>query len=393
MRSLRERIQTAGAVFSSPRVMRLFAGGPVQTKSKISLRSARRVLVLKLDEIGDFVMTTPFLRELRANAPQAEIVLVVKPVVYNLAANCPHVNQVLVYDWDVGTRPFGPLIRQARALRFVRRELRPRDFDLAFIPRWDADAYHATQLALYARALAIVAYSEKTTPLKQIVNRGYDDLVSHALSPVGKTQHETTANLAMLERCGGEVNSSELELWLTSEDLAWARAQLPEGKRYVAIAAGAARATRCWPTERFAEIMRWLQDNHQLTAVLLGLSGDPRIPGVIDFLGRTTLRQSAAILGLCRVFVGNDSGLKHIAAAVKTPVVEISCLRLGSDRGHYNSPDRFHAWGVAQRVVRPPPGPNECAIEEVSLDSVKSAMEALLQEIAAPPTNRRSPTS
>src|SRR5205807_10275721 len=101
----------------------------------------------------------------------------------------------------------------------------------------------------------------------------------------------------------------------------------------------------------------------------------------INFLGRTTPRQAAAILMRCRLFVGNDSGLMHVAAAVKIPVVEISGFRIGGDPTHHNSPARFRPWGVPQHIVQPGPGAGELAIGEVSLAAVQSAVDTLLEEI------------
>ncbi len=77
-------------------------GGPIvclerrkSEKAEIDLCGMRRVLVVRLDEIGDVVMTTPFLRELRRNLPQAWITLVVKPAVHNLVELCPYANLVM----------------------------------------------------------------------------------------------------------------------------------------------------------------------------------------------------------------------------------------------------------------------------------------------------------
>jgi len=78
-----------------------------------------------------------------------------------------------------------------------------------------------------------------------------------------------------------------------------------------------------------------------------------------------------------QVIVGNDSGLKHLAAVAGVPVVEISGLRSNADPGHPNSPQRFHAWGVPYRVYTSK-GEGFLAIEEVLEDSVRRACADLL---------------
>ena len=57
--------------------------------------SLKRILVLRLDEIGDVILMSPFLRELRRNLPDAKITLIVKPAVYNLVEHCPYVDNVV----------------------------------------------------------------------------------------------------------------------------------------------------------------------------------------------------------------------------------------------------------------------------------------------------------
>ena len=98
---LRKVGQALGSMLASPKAA-LFLGEPIfwmqgrrSRRNGFSLEGVRRVLILRLDEIGDVVMTTPLLRELRRNAPGAWITLVVKPATRNLVGRCPHVNEVL----------------------------------------------------------------------------------------------------------------------------------------------------------------------------------------------------------------------------------------------------------------------------------------------------------
>src|SRR5438552_1577954 len=101
-----------------------------------------RILVIKPDEIGDVLLASAFLRELRNTFPKAWICLVVKPSVYNLVEYCPYINELTTYDWR-SPRYLGRLQGSWRAFQFVRRRLRSLRFDMAIIPRWDADFYHA----------------------------------------------------------------------------------------------------------------------------------------------------------------------------------------------------------------------------------------------------------
>jgi heptosyltransferase-3 len=346
---------------------------PARPPRPLAWEACEQILIIKLDEIGDFVLATPFLRELRLNATHARITLVVKPAVLNLAATCPHVDHVLAYDGQTRGLSAWQLRRQWRAWRLAR-SLRS---DCAVIPRWGEDAYNATCLAAYSRSRAIVAFSERATAAKREMNPGLDRLVSHVVEPSAPA-HEVEHNLELIRAFGGTVESTALELWPNAADRAFARATLPDGTGYAAFAPGALDPLRRWPVERFAGLAAAVQQRWGWTPVLLGAAGDPVFPGAVNLLGRTTLRQATALLARCRVLVGNDSGLMHLAAAAGTRVLEISGFRAGGDPNHGNSPARFHPWGVSHRVVQPAPGASVLAISEVSLAAAQIACDELL---------------
>jgi heptosyltransferase-2 len=98
-------------------------------------RPPERILVLRLDGIGDIVLTSPFLRQVRRAWPDAWITLVVLPYVANIVQNCPYINEVLVFDPEVSGR-VGMLRLHLRAISFAVRKLLPRNFDLSINPRW-----------------------------------------------------------------------------------------------------------------------------------------------------------------------------------------------------------------------------------------------------------------
>jgi heptosyltransferase-3 len=372
---------------ASPAIVRRIF--PRRAAEPFTWPGARAIFVIKLDEIGDFVLATPFLRELRRNAPQARITLIVKPAVINLAETCPHVDRILAYDGQTRGLRAWQLRRQWRAWRLARRELRPQHGDVAVIPRWGEDAYNATHLARYSGARAIVAYTEQATTAKRAMNRGFDQLVTHPV-PATALVHEVELNLNLIRYFGGAIEDTALDLRLTDDDRAFAATILPDGKTFAAFAPGALDPARRWPADRLAALARWLQEVHGLASVVLGGASDPALPGALDLRGRTTLRQAAAMLARCRLFIGNDTGPKHLAAAVGTRVVELSAFRLGGDPNHGNSPARFQAWGVPHRLVQPPfsAGAPLLAIDEIPLPTVQAAVADLLAQPCPRPPHR-----
>lgn len=367
---------------------------------------AKRVLVVRLDEIGDVVMTTPFLRELRRNLPDAWITLVVKPAIYNLVELCPYVDEVLTYDWDNRGR-FGQLRRHGRALALAWKHLWRRRFDLAILPRWDADHYHGTFVAYFSGAPWRVGYSENVIAHKKRLNGGFDQLLTHALQD-NTLKHEVEHNLEVIRSLGGQVEDDQLELWLGEEDTVFAERFLREHSAkshdlLVALGPGAGAPKRLWPIGRFAEIGSWLLDTYGARLLVVGGRGEEPLgeelqralgDGVVNAVGRTTLRQTAALLKHCRLFVGNDAGPMHMAAAVGVPVVELSCHPESGSPWSANSPSRFRPWGVSHTVLQPkvPQAPciDECVAHEphcilgITVEQAKQAVAEQLGQAHAP---------
>lgn len=361
---------------------------------------AEHVLIIRLDEIGDVLMTSPMLRELRRNLPDAEISVIVKPGVRNLIALCPYIDEVLTYDWRA-PRLVRPFVRHWRALRLARRHLWKRDIDLAINPRWGVDSYYATPLMRLSRADTRVGYSERVTPAKQRHNRGHDGMLTHVITD-STVKHEVEHNLEVIRFLGGDVRDDRLEVWVSQKDEQSA-ARLLEKKHVsgesllVALSPGARDAKRRWPLADFESLGRWLRDEHGATLLVVGGPaerplGQHLIRGlrtdVINTAGRTTLRQAAALLKRCDLFVGNDTGLMHLASAAHVPVVEISCHPTTGSPLAANAPQRFGPWKVPSVVLQPrvaqPPCVEGCradrphCIRQVTVAQVKDAAETLL---------------
>ena len=358
----RELVRKALASAASPQFARA-AGRPLYQlagreakQEKINLREVRHVLVLRLDEIGDVTLTSGFLRELRKNlAPDTKVTLVVKPATFNLVEHCPHVDEVLIFDWSARGR-FAPLRLHGRALRFAEQHLWKRRFDLAVTPRWDADYYHASFLAYFSGAARRVAYSERVNSHKARLNADYDRLFTHLITD-GVEKHEVEHNLDVLRFLGGTVQDDRLEVWATAEDHQFAedmlrKLEIHEAEPLMAFGpSGGNSILKQWPVQHFIALGKELHAEFDARFLILGGPGEEALGSEIaegigaaacNLAGNTTLRQMAALLRCCRLYVGNDAGPMHISAAARTPVVAL----FGS-----SCPHRFRPWGDGHVVV------------------------------------------
>jgi ADP-heptose:LPS heptosyltransferase len=369
----------------------------------IDSRSIKRILIIRNENgIGDFVLMSPFLREIRAFFRECEIHLVVCTLTHPLAERCPYIDRVIVFDCGRGPPPFNHLKQAWRAFLLARRKLRPIGFDLAVVPRWDVDSFGASALAYFSGARLRVAFSEHVNPSKALINHGFDSFATHVLDSRGIC-HEVERSFEILRFLGVSVGDPRLEVWtdVTDENFAQAtldRHKVENDRVIVAIAPGAAESKRRWPGSRFAELACQLRARFNAVVLLVGDKRERAIANeitealsrdVIDLVGRTTLRQTAAMFRRSTIFIGNCSGPLHLAAAAGLPIVEISCHPRGGSQSDANSPTRFGPWLVSQLVLQPERPTSPCSqaceasvphcILDVSVDQVAAATFDLLK--------------
>lgn len=329
----------------------------------LDMAQVHSVLIVHLFEIGDVVMLTPFLRELRRLLPEARITLIVKPETQNLVATCPYVDDVIAYDTRLAP-VWRPLLLPWRAFHAARR-LKGRPFDLAIVPSWLADNSYASFLACFSGARWRVGYSERASARRRRLNRGFDRLFTQTPAQVdldkAGLEHDVRRNLAMIPLLGGTVEREDLELWPDPQDEAFARSFLEAqgvapDETVIALCPSAGHsALKQWPLAHFLELARWLHEKEGVRLLIVGGPGEealgdafeetlgPAAPhSVINAVGKTTLRQMAALLRRCRCFVGNDAGPMHVASAMGVPTAAL----FGSSCQH-----RYGPWGEGHRVV------------------------------------------
>ena len=333
-----------------------------------TLADARRVLIVRLDHIGDLILTSPFLREIRRSLPGSEITLLVTPECRPIVEHCPYVDHVVVHA-RFRPAPFGRVRRIVQEISFSRNRLWPRHFDLAVVPRWDTQLFREGFLAYLSGARMRVGFEESgNTVIRN--DDSYACLYTH-LAPSGSHMHEVEKYLALLQWMGGSVVDTRTEVWLAPEDRAYALEKMPALPRRVRVAMvpGSSSSGRRWPSEKFAEIASWMVQDLGWEVVLIGAPGEVPLgraveeacsEGVVNLIGQTSVRQTIALLERCQLYVGNDTGPMHMASAVGVPSIEISCHPADGQPDHERSPLRFGAWGVQSWVAQPAQGSDGC---------------------------------
>lgn len=281
----------------------------------------RKILVVRLDEIGDMVLTTPFLRELRRNYPKAEITLVVKPAVYNLVELCPYVDKIKKFTKVNGRWAVFQNINRAK--KFAYNELE-QDYDLAIVPRFDSDLdYMAGAIAFYTGASRRIGYAPWVLPRKSKSDAGLEGFYTDFVPAREGVCHEVERNLDILRYLGCSIENSSLELWIDEHDEQVAKKLLPKRRelRRLVLVLSAGAKHKEWPIENYIGMVEFFRQENVLP-ILLGAGENTReyadefcnaCPEAIDLVGKCSLRETYAVMKQCEIFLGGDTGPMHMA--------------------------------------------------------------------------------
>ena len=264
--------------------------------------------------IGDVVLTTPVVHALRETFPHAHIAYLAERGAVTLLEHNPDLDELIAFDFD---RP--GILEQLRVIR----RLRKGRFDV-FI-----DLFSNPRTALLARASG--------APIrigKEVKGRGR--LYTHQIRDSARPKTAIEYHYQYVEPLGVKPAHWRTKIFLTEDEkreasiyLRWQNID-PE-KKVIGLHPGATWPAKMWPAERFADLIDLLNAKLGVQVVVTQGPKDREVVEKISrravgnavFLNVLPLRQLAAILSLLRVYVANDSGPMHIAAAVGTKTVGI----------------------------------------------------------------------
>lgn len=295
-----------------------------------------RFLILRGGAIGDFILTLPALQALRDRWPDAYIELAGYPHIANLALAAGLVDHVESLDRADAARLFTwrPTFSEEQAAHL-------RSFDLIISYLHDPDG--VVKANLKAAGVKQVIYG---SPL---VEEGH--AIDHLMKPL-----ETLAIY-------GEKPLPRLSL-KPERGREWLAARGLSGD-VIAIHPGSGSPKKNWPADRFIELAGKLREAGQMYFMIFGEADvavadlmRKKMPGVIELSG-CTLVELATVLSACRAFVGNDSGVTHIAAALGLTTI----VMFGP-----SDADRWGPRGSHVRVIKAPEGSLELiSVKEVCI--------------------------
>ena len=289
--------------------------------------SARRILAVRLDNIGDVILLGPALRSLKQAYPDARLTLMASPAGEQAASLLPWVDDVFVW-------------------RAIWQEIRP---DILANLENETALIETLRLCGFEASIIFTSFTQSPYPpayacmLAGIPFRAGQSkefgggVLTHAIAAAGDALHQAERNLNLLERLGIPVPDRDLEIKIPdaaqqSADQLLKGAGVKNGRPFITIVPGASCSSRRYPIDRFVEVAVQLRAETGFEIVLVGSARERElyqaaleplttIHGIHSLMGQTSIAGLAGVLQRSALVIANNSAALHLADALKKPNV------------------------------------------------------------------------
>jgi lipopolysaccharide heptosyltransferase II len=280
-----------------------------------------KTLVIRFSSIGDIVLSSPLIRVLRAQFPSSQIDFVVRKEYAELVRYNPHLN--IIYEYDVQTG--------LRGLRQLKKRIRSEKYDLVV-------DIHNSLRSRYLRSC--IGANNVGVVDKRIFARTmlvkFKKNIYKAVVPVAERYIEP------VKSSGIENDAQGLEIFIPDETMfkvsgKMSSLKLHTYKKVIGFCPSAKHVTKRWPEERFIEtgirlvndlkakilIFGGKNDSILCSSIANAINKNSESESAVEFSRQFSLLETSAAMQFCDVVLSNDSGLMHIAAAMKRKIVAL----------------------------------------------------------------------
>ena len=281
--------------------------------------SPKRILIMRSGAIGDVLMTTPAIKAIRQKFPETKIDYLVGEYSKDILENNPEIDEILTFDDRIIYEK-----KLAKVLR-LSKSLKKNKYDLAIV--FDK-SWMWCVFAFLTRAKLRLGFNRKGEGFANNLNIGFDG-----------SMYEVDYNNKLAELLGIKETDRNMHIYISNKDKELAREIIRKNitkKKIIGIAPGGAKNpgqvmdSKRPKIEFYADICNALGKDSNI--IIFGSKKDSEAAEslkklskikVIDMTGKLKLKQSAALIGQCDLFITHDNGLMHIAAAMQSPLIAI----------------------------------------------------------------------
>jgi len=317
-------------------------------------KNPKTIAIVNWENIGDFVLFTPVVRQIRRNFPSSKIILVTQESMKSFSAACPYIDEWVTIKGHQKAKigmAYGDSTSYFYKLFSTYFKLMLKGhgrIDYIFGPDW-------------------LLFSDPNQPIKNLLQQKTFSNYKTSLSKIRtkcykENDHQVPRMLSILEMYGVEVTDNYLENWLFEESEILG-GENNSKEKLIVIPLGAGQHRREWPLSRVAELCRQISSNFEgyifvfigpaSLATIENLETLSNVQNSRVVIGKTTLAESAKLVSISELVISNDSGIAHIAASLGRKTIVISSHADSADMWHLNSPARYKPWQNVSVVLQP----------------------------------------
>jgi heptosyltransferase II len=344
------------------------------------VRALKKILIVRMDRVGDVVLSTPAIKSVRDACPESRIAVLVRPYTRDIVEGNPYIDEIFTYD------KYGSEKNLWGNIRFIMK-LRREKFDLAIILHPKNSAHIVTFLAGipkrvgYDRKLGLLL-TRRIPHTKQFGLKHEIDYTLGVLRYIGIEPGDRALYVPFNRNSEGKISDIFNKNGISGSDVV------------VTMHPGASCSSRRWSLERFAKTADTLASKHGVKIVIVAGPEDKtfgdKVAGYmttrpLNLSAKTSIPDLVSILKRSDLFISNDSGPVHIACAVGTPTISIFGR---NDRGI--APMRWGPVGKNDAVLRKDVGCEIClahncrrgfkCLEAITVEDVLCAADKVLNK-------------
>ncbi len=278
-----------------------------------------KILIIKPSSLGDVIHALPFLNAVKKTFPDSKVDWVISKNLMGILEDNPLINELISLDKD-SWKNMNKIPETLSELSSLRKTLKSRHYDMVI------------DLQGLLRS-GLIAFSTQTT-----LKIGFDDAREGSRFfydrkvRVKESAHAVDKCLEMAKAIKADIKNVKFPLHINDASKIQIKKIIGDIKEYLVIVPSARWASKRWPAENFAELIKKLS----IPGIIIGSKGDKKrvkeliglLPKkssdkIIDLCGKTDLKELAALLAGAKAVVTNDTGPMHIAAALTVPVISI----------------------------------------------------------------------
>ncbi|NMB82840.1 MAG: glycosyltransferase family 9 protein [Ignavibacteria bacterium] len=280
-----------------------------------------KILVINIKYLGDLIVSSPSIRSLRKTYPDSEIVLLLRKGFEPVFSNNPYINRIITFNPELkGNSSIKKIID---GLKFII-ELRKERFDTVIV------LHPGDRTAFWAW---FTGAKKRIAPLKQSFSFLFNNKISVEENSMSYLEYYNK----IISGADVKIDSDRTEIFVSENDKKWTdeflnNNNISADNILIGIHPGASEPSKIWNTENFVQLIKKLLAIHEVRIILFEgpqdkivcnemnnkLEGEKNVYFVI-----ADILKVAALIKKCKLFISNDTGTRHLAVAVQTPVLAL----------------------------------------------------------------------